>query len=308
MEQPLVSVICISYNHAAFVYKALSSLRNQYYSAIEVIVADDCSTDNTQQEIQRFMADHPSLKWTVLFNPVNLGNCKTFNQALLHAHGKYIMDFAADDVLYNPCVQKLAHRFEELPEQYGVVFSNVDLVDVNENFLKKHYKTNEKGRAVQKVPKGDVYRKIVKHYFISPVGMMMRKSVLTELGGYDETLAYEDFDFWIRSSRNYHYAYLDECLVAKRETPHSLSTKLKRKGNQHLFDSTAKICQKIAWLNRTKPEDAALVKRITYEIKQAIRYGATDASKVYLQLMKDLKVNPLKRIAYRFLLLIFGYL
>jgi hypothetical protein len=51
-----------------------------------------------------------------------------------------------------------------------------------------------------------------------------------------------------------------------------------------------------------------LVKRITYEIKQAIRYGATDAAKVYLQLMKDLKVNPLKRIAYRFLLLIFGYL
>lgn len=304
MEKPLVSIICISYNHEAFVYKALSSLRNQHYPRLEIIVADDHSTDQTQQEIQRFITDHPGLNWTVLFNPTNKGNCKTFNEALRYAKGKYVMDFAADDLLYNQCVVKLVERFEQLPESYGVVFSNVDLIDVKENFLKKHYKTQADGKAAQKVPKGDVYRKIVKRYFISPVGMMMKKSALTKLGGYDETLAYEDFDFWVRSSRLYHYAYLDECLVAKRETPRSLSTRFTKKGNDRMFESTARVCQKIAWLNRTSTEDNALVHRVTYEIRQSIKYRAHGASRIYLQLMKQLHVNPLKRMMYKILVFV----
>lgn len=306
MEQPLVSVICISYNHEAFVYKALSSLHNQHYSNIEVIVADDSSTDQTQQEIKRFMSNHSTHMWKVLFNESNQGNCKTFNRALKLAKGKYVIDFAADDLLYNQCIEKQVKRFEELPEHYGVLFSNVDLVDVNENFKAKHYMTDDTGRAIVKVSKGDVYRKIVKRYFISPVGMMMKRSVLDELGGYDESLAYEDFDFWVRSSRHYSYAYLDECLVAKRETPRSLSTRFTRRGNNRMFESTARICQKIAWLNRSKTEDVALVHRITYEIRQSIRYGAYNASVIYLRLMKELKVNPFKRLFYRILVLLIG--
>ncbi|MDF2456620.1 MAG: b-glycosyltransferase, glycosyltransferase family 2 protein [Cytophagaceae bacterium] len=306
MEQPLVSVICISYNHGAFVYKALSSLYNQYYSNIEVIIADDCSTDQTQEEIKRFVANHPAQNWTIVLNESNLGNCKTFNRALKLAKGKYVIDLAADDLLYNQCIGKQVKRFEELPEHYGVLFSNVDLVDVNENFRAKHYMTDSNGKAIRMVPKGDVYRKIVKRYFISPVGMMVKRSVLDELGGYDESLAYEDFDFWVRSSRLYKYAYLDECLVAKRETPHSLSTRFTRRGNNRMFVSTARICQKIAWLNRSKTEDLALVHRITYEIRQSIRYGAYDASIVYLRLMKELKVNLFKRIFYRILVVLIG--
>ena len=303
MEQPLVSIICISYNHEAFVYKALTSLHNQHYSNIEVIIADDCSTDRTREEILRFITEHPNLDWIVFFNSTTQGNCKTFNQALQFAQGKYVIDFAADDLLYNQCVETQVKRFEELPDSYGVLFSNVDLIDVNGGFKTKHYLVNTNGKAIQKVPKGDVYRKIVKRYFISPVGMMMKRSVLTELGGYDKALAYEDFDFWIRSSRLYNYSYLDECLVAKRITPNSLSTRFTRNGNNQMFESTAKVCQKIAWLNRTPIENDALVHRITYEIRQSIRYGAHDASLIYLKLMKGLKVNFFKRMFYKLLVI-----
>jgi hypothetical protein len=130
---------------------------------------------------------------------------------------------------------------------------------------------------------------------------MIKRSVLLRLGGYDETLAYEDFDFWVRSSRIYNYGYVDECLVAKRETPRSLSTRFRRRGNSFMFESTARVCQKIAWLNGTKIEDDALVYRITYEIRQSIRYRASEATRIYLQLMKDLKVNWFKRFFYRIL-------
>lgn len=306
MEQPLVSIICISYNHERFVYKALSSLRNQQYTNIEVIIADDCSTDQTQQEIQRFILEHSNLHWTILFTPVNQGNCKTFNEALKYASGKYVMDFAADDLLYSQCIEKLVDRFEQLSENYGVVFSNVDLMDTEDQLLSKHYPTDALGHAVREIPEGDVYQNIVKRYFISPVGMMMKRSVLEQLGGYDETLSYEDFDFWIRSSRIWHYAYVDECLVAKRQTPYSLSSRFSRKGNNHMFASTARVCQKIAWLNRTTIEDEALDCRITYEIRQSIRYGAYDASSIYLKLMKDLNLNLAKRMFYKIAVLLMG--
>jgi glycosyltransferase involved in cell wall biosynthesis len=299
METPLVTVICISYNHAPYVYQALVSLYNQQYEKVEVIIADDCSTDETQMEIKRFLFNHPVLSWKVLYNVSNLGNCKTFNEALRHAKGKYIIDFAADDLLYTTCIAKQVEKFEKLSDEYGVVFTNVDLVDAMGNYLTKHYTVNEAGKAVVKVPTGEVYRKIVRRYFISPVGVMMRRSVLDYLGGYDESLAYEDFDFWIRSSRIYKYAYVDECLVAKRIVPRSLSTRFKTGGHSRMFESTARICQKIAWLNKTEKENEALLKRIRYEIKQAIRYRAPHAVFIYVRLMKDLGVNPMMRFFYR---------
>ena len=71
METPLVTVICISYNQADYVYQALASLRDQSYGKVEVIIADDCSTDHTRKETQRFLYDHPLLSWKTLFNEFN---------------------------------------------------------------------------------------------------------------------------------------------------------------------------------------------------------------------------------------------
>ncbi|MDB5272394.1 MAG: b-glycosyltransferase, glycosyltransferase family 2 protein [Chitinophagaceae bacterium] len=301
METPLVTVICISYNHADYIYQALASLRDQAYANVEVIIADDSSTDHTKKEILRFLNDHTSLQWKTLFNEVNRGNCKTFNDAFRQAKGKYIIDLAADDYLYASCIDKQVKLFESLPENYGVVFCNVDLVNQTGQWKSTHYPLNEKGKTKLMISQGDVYEEVVKRYFISPVGIMMKHAVLQQLGGYDEALTYEDFDFWVRSSRTYHYAYLDECLVAKRETPLSLSTRFKKKGYERMFESTARVCQKIAWLNQTEKENKALLLRIQYEIRQAIRYKASGAVSIYLQLMEDLKVNRVTRIVYKVL-------
>lgn len=50
--KPLVTVICISYNHAPFIKEALESLFNQLYDNIEIIVADDASSDESQSILQ----------------------------------------------------------------------------------------------------------------------------------------------------------------------------------------------------------------------------------------------------------------
>jgi hypothetical protein len=95
--------------------------------------------------------------------------------------------------------------------------------------------------------------------------------VLDELGGYDETLMYEDFDLWIRIGRNHKFFYLPEALINRRIVPGSMShTQYTRNSKQ--LESTFKVCEKILKLNRTTAERKALNKRILYEFRQNLRF------------------------------------
>jgi len=96
--------------------------------------------------------------------------------------------------------------------------------------------------------------------------------VLDELNGYDESLTYEDFDFWIRSSRKFQYGYTNKILVKKRDVPGSLSKKQFSLLNKHQ-KSTLKVCKKIKKLNRSKAENYALRKRCFYEIRNCVKQG-----------------------------------
>src|SRR5687767_10345969 len=95
--------------------------------------------------------------------------------------------------------------------------------------------------------------------------MMFRRKVIEKLGGYDETLLYEDFDFWIRSSRQFLYCYIPEVLVKKRVVGKSQSND-QFKFFTRYSRSTFKVCEKIFHLNLTAEEKEALAKRTRYEV------------------------------------------
>jgi hypothetical protein len=100
--------------------------------------------------------------------------------------------------------------------------------------------------------------------------MMMRCACLHQLGGYDETLAYEDFDFWVRASRNWQFLYLNEVTTRKRKHPRSMSSRAYRRHDPYLA-STIEVCQKALALVRTADEKTALATRLRWEMRQAIR-------------------------------------
>jgi hypothetical protein len=99
---------------------------------------------------------------------------------------------------------------------------------------------------------------------------MFTRAVIDELGGYDEALTYEDFDFWIRSSRKFNYAYSAQVLVKKRSTSTAMANKQFKVLNKH-SRTTYRVCRKIMELNRTQDEQKALTKRIRYEVKLNLR-------------------------------------
>ena len=109
---------------------------------------------------------------------------------------------------------------------------------------------------------------------ICSVSSLVKKSVFDVLNGYDENLAYEDLDFWIRASRIYEFDYIDEILIKKRISTTSLGTHFFIKNDARSMKinySTYLIIQKAIALNRTKSEHKAILKRMHFEMILALK-------------------------------------
>lgn len=265
MKVPLVSVICTAYNHEEFIDEALASVARQTYPNIELIIIDNASTDGTLKRINLFCQQHSYAHR--ITNAWNKGLCAAFNQGLALAKGTYVIDFSGDDLLL-PCrIERQVAYFETLPEHYGVIFSNAQYIDTAGVPGQTHYPVDTSGHAKVPVPVGDVYQAVLERYFICTPTMMIRRRVLDVLSGYDESLVYEDFDFWVRSSVRYLYAYQDEVLTQKRVVRSSLSTWVFQPGSG-MLESTLAVCNKAYDLNRNQKEFDALASRIRTFIRK----------------------------------------
>ncbi len=270
-SMPLVSIICLSYNHEKFVTQALDSVVNQTYKNIELLIADDCSPDNSGKVIQKWLQNHPEIHFTK--NTVNLGNTKTFNSLFGRSKGEFIIDLAADDILKPDCVANQIQGFRD-HQDAGLVYGNMKLIDENDKDLGYYYPVNDQLSAINPPNSGDVYIDIInqKHKICS-VTAMMKRTMLDELGGYDETLAFEDLDIWIRGSRTYPFYFLDKILVTRRELKSSMGSIIFRKNDARTIkmnNSSFKIIQKAMKLNKSRKENKALLRRMHYEMTKAL--------------------------------------
>src|SRR6478736_1685750 len=98
MTSPLVSVVCLCYNHEHFVEEAIRSVFDQTYSNIQVVVVDDCSGDESVSIIKEIIRNQ-SRKVQFLELKQNLGNCKAFNHGLGLLTGDFVIDFSTDAVM-----------------------------------------------------------------------------------------------------------------------------------------------------------------------------------------------------------------
>lgn len=284
--QPLVSIICTCYNHELFIEDALKSVIDQTYSTIELIVINDSSSDGSLSVIESVLSQYPKVPF--VNNVERMGLCKNFNRGLSMSFGKYILDLSGDDELQLDKIERQVDFLESLDSDFGVAYSNAEIIDVNGNVLGFSYPVDLSKKAEKRPPEGDIYLDLIKRYAIATQTMMMRRETLEEMGGYDENLAYEDFDFWIRSSRTWKYAYQDEILMKIRETPGSLSSKQYDQDDQQLR-STFEVCKKIKTLNRTEQEDQALIQRLKYEIKHAVLAEKRHEARLFIELLADLQ-------------------
>lgn len=281
MSNPLVSVICLCYNHEKYVRSSLQSVIDQTYESVEIIIVNDASTDQSRYEILQFLQDHPYILFIDLQE--NVGNCRAFNQGLRKARGEYVIDLATDDQLTPDRITRQVAAFQQLDSDYGVVFSDARYLDEQDQELGTHFSKYPPER-------GDLYTSLIARYFIPPTTMMIKKVVFDELGGYDEHLTYEDFDFWVRSSRKWKYDFIEHPLTLIRKSGSSLSSGFYLK-NSKLIPSTFQVCRKIREMNQNRDDEQALIKRLQYELKIAAVTGNRKIAGAFFRELKSLHAS-----------------
>lgn len=294
-EYPLISVICICYNHAAFVVEAMDSvLSQQNYPNIQLIVCDDASTDTSKDVIRAYIKDKDI---QFIDHTVNRGNCKTFNEALSFANGKYVIDLAADDKLWpNALINRVKH-FESVSTRVALTYSNAIYVDSFDKYL---FDFNSLTNTI--IPlEGNVFQALFEKRFICPPSVIFKTEVLKQVGGYDENLSYEDFDIWMRLARDYEFAYCDTKSVVKRVVVDSSSARFyNHKDNKHLA-STLAICKKAVGM--AQPQELSSIGYfILYHFRLAYFTGHFDLSQKFWALSAELVKANLANRFFKFLL------
>lgn len=135
---PLVSLCIFTYNQEKFIEEALSGAVKQTYDNLEIIVSDDCSTDNTFSIIQKFVNAYSGPhKIIINRNEKNLRHREHFNRVIYNlVHGDIIAVGAGDDINLPDRVQETVDFFNANPQVISLHFES-EQVDVNLNPLNK---------------------------------------------------------------------------------------------------------------------------------------------------------------------------
>ena len=117
-NQPLVSVPVVTYNSAETIVETLDSIYNQTYPSIELIVSDDCSTDNTVEIVRKWMNEHKDrfVRTELITIPHNKGVTANYNRAADACQGEWVKDFDGDDIMLPECIQTYVDYVKEYPD------------------------------------------------------------------------------------------------------------------------------------------------------------------------------------------------
>jgi hypothetical protein len=130
MTSPLVSVLIPVYNGENFVADTLESVCGQTYQNLQIIVVDDCSTDQSRSVIERFAENDPRIQ--PLFLKENGNVCKASNLGYQLAQGKYVALIGHDDLWESDKIEKQVSFMETHPE-YAVCFTLCHIIDDDKN-------------------------------------------------------------------------------------------------------------------------------------------------------------------------------
>ncbi|MCI9210018.1 MAG: glycosyltransferase [Eubacterium sp.] len=111
-----ISVLMTTFNGQTYIYEQLLSIYEQTISPNEVIICDDCSTDETASIIHHFINEHSLKNWHLIVNPQNKGWQRNFIETLSKVSGSYIFFSDQDDIWYKEKVETMIHIMEKQPE------------------------------------------------------------------------------------------------------------------------------------------------------------------------------------------------
>jgi len=132
-NKPTISVFMLAYNHEPYIAQSIESIMTQETNLnYELVIGEDCSTDNTKAVIKVYMERYPG-KIRLIDNRVNIGMHQNFLNTMFSCHGKYLCLCEGDDYWDNPKKLDLQFNFLEANPEYVLVCGNRKRFLHNEN-------------------------------------------------------------------------------------------------------------------------------------------------------------------------------
>ena len=214
----LVSVIIPACNDAATVERTVSSVLNQIYSDLEVLVVDDGSTDQTAALVQSMADVDHGIR---LLQKPNGGLVSARNYGIAHAGGEFIAPIDADDLWHPDKIKKQMVVMRDRGDQVGLVYCWSRAIDERDRVLFD---------ITPCIFRGNVYTALILRNFLSSGTPLVRRRCVEEVGGYDATLSSrgapccEDLKFNLDIAERCDFDLVPEFLFSYRVRAGSMST------------------------------------------------------------------------------------
>jgi glycosyltransferase involved in cell wall biosynthesis len=234
MKNELVSVIIPTFNRAGHLPEAIKSVLNQTHKAIEIIIVNDGSTDNTADVAADFCRSYPFIKYVYKENG---GIASARNVGIEHSHGNYLM-FLDDDDQYLPfALEVLLNSFNKQPD--NVMFIYGEAISYNSKITKK---TLQVGLNLFSRPEL-YYQTLQTNHLQTPGQAMIRKKPLIEIGMFNPDFKLcEDYELFTRVVLNYDLRKIDIPVILYSEHE---GQSVKNQGLIRYY--TDKACIKFLW-------------------------------------------------------------
>ena len=199
-----VSVIIPTYNRAHLLERAIDSVFHQTWQNLELLIIDDESNDQTQElvEKKRALAPIPLKYWKRPHRGVSAAR----NWGIRQARGEWVAFLDSDDE-WTP--QKLERQFQLLER-----FPGLKLVHGEEIWIRSGRRVNPKN--IHQKFGGDIFEKCLPRCLISPSATLIKKSLLWEMGLFDEEFPVcEDYDLWLKVTSLYPVGFVEDPIIVK---------------------------------------------------------------------------------------------
>ncbi len=206
-----ITVLMAVFNEIETIKKSIDTILKQTYKDWDLIVVDDHYRDGTYDFLLQIAENNKQI--TVLRNERNIGLAASLNRGLKQSKGEMIARMDADDECYPERLEKQVDFMQKHPE-IDVLGTGAELIGKDGN-VQNRILLSEKHEQIKK----DIFKKTL---FFHP-SVMMKKSFLKELRGYDEKLIRgQDFELWVKGiKKGYKYHNLQEVLLKYKTNDYS---------------------------------------------------------------------------------------
>lgn len=247
-EETLVSIVVITYNSSRYVVETLESAKSQDYKNVELIISDDCSTDETEKICKTWLAQNSQFFQSVCFTSTGRnkgisGNC---NHGISFASGKWVKLIAGDDKLLANCISSYVNFVEKNEGSFIFSFPSIMAEEKKESYSRdRERKYIAKKGFFELSPDKQFTHLLIKGMdSINASTLFFKRESFYLLNGFDEKYFQEDLPFFLKATYNgYKMEILPLQVVEYRVHASNQSNKHKKDTpiNEHWFKINQKI-------------------------------------------------------------------